>query len=130
MDPVFLTEQEVIEIHAEMLAEYGGSPGLRDQGLLDSAVAQPRVTFGDQFLHGSLHEMAAAYLFHLVRNHPFVDGNKRTGAASAIVFLLMNGLTSTASEDEYYDLVIAVAKGRIDKIQIAEFFQHNTTTDS
>ncbi|HYQ81440.1 MAG TPA: Fic family protein, partial [Anaeromyxobacteraceae bacterium] len=74
--PAFLTLDEVLALHADQIGRYGGSPGLRDLGLLESALAAPRATFGGEHLHGSLPEMAAAYLFHLVRNHPFVDGNK------------------------------------------------------
>lgn len=128
MDPEFLILEEVLEIHTDMLAEYGGAAGIRDRGLLNSAVAMPAATFSDQFLHSSLYEMAAAYLFHLVQNHPFVDGNKRTGAASALVFLTMNGLNLTATEEEFYDVVIEVADGRLDKSQIAEFFREHTET--
>ncbi len=72
----FLTLEDALALHASRIARYGGSLGLRDLGLLESALAVPSATFGGQFLHGSLSEMAAAYLFHLVKNHPFVDGNK------------------------------------------------------
>lgn len=126
MEPVFLTLDEVIEIHTDMLTEYGGSEGIRDLGLLKSAVAMPAASMSDQYLHSSLYEMAAAYLFHIVQNHPLVDGNKRTGAAAALVFLTMNGLNLTATEDDYYDLVIAVSEGKLDKSQIAEFFREQT----
>ena len=69
------------------MARYGGLPGLRDEGLLESAVAQAVATFGGEYLHNDIFQMAAAYLFHIVQNHPFVDGNKRAGAAAAVVFL-------------------------------------------
>ncbi len=126
MEPAFLTLEEILEIHAEMLSDYGGATGIRDLGLLNSAMAMPEAAFSGQYLHSSLYEMAAAYLFHLVQNHPFVDGNKRTGAAAALVFLTTNGLNLTSSEEDYYDLVIAVAEGRRDKSQIAEYFRLNT----
>ena len=80
MDPVFLTRTEILAIHADQLRRYGGAGGIRDEGLLDSALAAPQSAFGGEFLHAGLHEMAAAYLFHLVSNHPFLDGNKRVGA--------------------------------------------------
>jgi len=75
-----------------MIKTYGGSEGLRDAGLLHSAIAVPQASFGGNYLHAGLFEMAAAYLYHIVQNHPFVDGNKRTGAAAAIVFLAMNDI--------------------------------------
>ena len=90
MDPVFLSLDEVLEIHEQQIELYRGSHGIRDSGGLESAVATPQATFGGEFLHRSLPAMAAAYLFHLCQNHPFLDGNKRAGANAAITFLLMN----------------------------------------
>jgi prophage maintenance system killer protein len=80
MDPVFLSIDEVLEIHLQQIERYGGSAGLRDAAGLESAVATPQATFGGEFLHSSIPAMAAAHLFHLCLNHAFVDGNKRTGA--------------------------------------------------
>jgi len=91
-EPEFLDLEEVLEIHALQLAEFGGLGGLRDQRLLESAVAQARATAFGQLLHGDLFEMAAAYLFHIVKNHAFVDGNKRTALLAALVFLDINGV--------------------------------------
>lgn len=88
MEPVFVTLDEVFAIHRDQIERYGGAPGVRDQGLLLSALAQPAATFGEGFLHADLHEMAAAYLFHLIQNHPFVDGNKRVAAVAAAVLLV------------------------------------------
>ena len=90
MDPLFLSLDEVLEIHEQQIERYGGSHGIRDAGGLESAMATPQATFGGEFLHRSIPTMAAAYLFHLCQNHPFIDGNKRTGANAAITFLLMN----------------------------------------
>jgi death on curing protein len=90
MEPVFLTLDEVLEIHEQQIELYGGSHGLRDPGALESAVATPQATFGGEYLHTTIPEMASAYLFHLAQNHPFIDGNKRVGANAAIAFLLMN----------------------------------------
>ncbi|MCL4236133.1 MAG: type II toxin-antitoxin system death-on-curing family toxin [Deltaproteobacteria bacterium] len=123
MEPTFLTVEELLEIHADQVTRYGGSPGLRDEGLLRSAAAMPSSTFGGEFLHADLAEMAAAYLFHIVANHPFIDGNKRTGAAAAIVFLEMNDSELMATEGDYEALVLAVAKDEADKTRIAEFFR-------
>src|SRR5438128_11544386 len=111
MTPTFLTLDEVLAIHRDQIARYGGAPGIHDPGLLQSALAQPQAGFGGQFLHTDLFEMAAAYLFHIVQNHPFIDGNKRVGAVSAIVFLRMNNQDINATEDELEALVLTLAQG-------------------
>lgn len=117
----FLTLDEALALHADQIARYGGRPGLRDVALLESALALPAATFGLHFLHTSLSEMTAAYLFHLVRNRPFVDGNKRAGLICALVFLGLNGHRLDAEEDELTDLVMGVAAGRITKAEVAVF---------
>lgn len=86
----FLDIDHAMRLHRSLIEAYGGSEGIRDVGLLHSALAVPRASFGGEFLHQDLFEMAAAYLYHIVQNHPFIDGNKRTGAAAAIIFLSMN----------------------------------------
>ncbi|MBX7166860.1 MAG: type II toxin-antitoxin system death-on-curing family toxin [Pirellulales bacterium] len=121
--PQFLMLDDVLETHAQQIANYGGSEGLRDVGLLLSAVAQPEATFGGQYLHRDLFEMAAAYLFHLVQNHPFVDGNKRVGLEAALLFLEINGHSIEATDDLLVDLVLKTAQGQASKPQIAEFFR-------
>ena len=103
MNPVFLTLGEILEIHQDQINRYGGASGIRDIGLLQSAIAMPSASFGGQFLHSDLFEMAAAYLFHISQNHPFVDGNKRTGAVAAIVFLALNDIELDADDDELWD---------------------------
>ncbi|MGH7427184.1 MAG: type II toxin-antitoxin system death-on-curing family toxin [Candidatus Methylomirabilaceae bacterium] len=123
MSPVFLSLEEVIEIHRDMISRYGGSAGIRDIDLLQSAVTIPQASFGGQFLHADLFEMAAAYLFHIVQNHPFVDGNKRVGAMAAFTFLKLNDLTLAARDVEFEDVVLAVAKGKLGKAAVAEFFR-------
>ncbi len=122
-EPTFLTLDEVLAIHAELVSRYGGSPGIRDLGLLESALAVPKASFGGEYLHGSLSEMAAAYLFHVVRNHPFVDGNKRAGLAAAIAFLGLNGQWLEADPVELGELVVAVAAGRATKADVAVALQ-------
>jgi death on curing protein len=124
----FLTLQEAVEIHRDQIERYGGSEGVRDFGLLQSALAMPMAQFGGEFLHSDMHEMAAAYLYHLVQNHPFIDGNKRVGAAAALVFLSMNELEMTADEDAYADLVLSVARGETKKSAVAEFIRAHTRT--
>jgi death-on-curing protein len=89
MTPVFLTTEEVLVIQADQIRRYGGSEGLRDENLLLSALAMPQSGFGGEYLHGDDFEMAAAYLFHIVMNHPFIDGNKRVGAVAARLFLTL-----------------------------------------
>jgi death-on-curing protein len=126
VDPTFLTLDEVVAIHRDQIERYGGSPGVRDWGLLKSAIALPAATFGGQYLHSDHCEMAAAYLFHLVQNHPFIDGNKRVGAVAADVFLTMNDLKLDVSQDNFADVVLEVAHGKKSKSAIAEFFRTHT----
>lgn len=118
----FLSIAEVMAIHEDMIHRYGGSLGLRDLPLLESAVGMPEATFGGQYLHDGIPSMAAAYCFHLVANHPFIDGNKRVGAAAANVFLEMNGWTLDSDNDSYAEFVLGVASGRIDKREATCFF--------
>jgi death-on-curing protein len=90
MEPLFLTLDEMFEIHRQQIEIYGGPDGLRDPAALESATATPMATFEGRYLHPTIPAMAAVYLFHVCRNHPFVDGNKRTSANAAIMFLMMN----------------------------------------
>jgi len=129
MEPTFLTLSEVIAIHKDQIARYGGQEGIRDVGLLQSAVAMPAAAFGGKYLHTDLFEMAAAYLFHLVQNHPFIDGNKRAGGAATVVFLELNDARLEAGEDEFEQLVMSVATGRMSKSAVAEFLRVNTTAE-
>jgi death on curing protein len=122
-DPAFLTLDEVLGIHADQVRWYGGASGLRDLDLLRSAIAMPETTFDGEFLHPSVFEMAAAYLFHLARNHPFVDGNKRTVFMCALVFLGLNGERLEADPDAIYALVDGIARGNVDKAEASVFFR-------
>ena len=119
----FLNLAEVMEIHRDQIARYGGSAGLRDLNMLKSAVAMPQATFGGTFLHSDIFEMAAAYLFHVVKNHPFLDGNKRVGAVAAIVFLELNGYDFTAREQELAETVFGLARSELTKADIALFIR-------
>ena len=123
MNPTFLSIGEVLEIHRDQINRYGGDPGIRDLGLLQSALAMPAAGFGGRFVHGDLYEMAAAYLFHIVQNHPFVDGNKRTGVVAALVFLALNDVIVVAAEDDFERVVRAVAEGDAAKATLSEFFR-------
>jgi len=126
MDEIdFLSLDDVQFAHRDQIQRYGGDAGVRDLGLLESAIAQPQATFDDQQLHAFPFEMAAAYLFHIVQNHPFVDGNKRTGAVAALLFLDLNGVEITAPPGALYDLTIAVARGEAGKPEVATFLSEH-----
>jgi death-on-curing protein len=120
---VFLTLDDIIESHQSQIDTYGGSHGIRDIGLLESAIAQPEASFGGQYLHADIFQMAAAYIYHLVMNHPFVDGNKRVGLEAALIFLEINNENLNASDEELVDLVLKTTAGQIGKREIAEFFR-------
>ncbi len=124
-EPHFLTLDEVLGIHADQIRMYGGASGLRDLELLQSAIAMPETTFDGEYLHPSLFEMAAAYLFHLARNHPFVDGNKRTALMCALVFLGLNGERQRADPDDLYFLVDGVSAGKADKAEVSVFLRRH-----
>ena len=117
-----LTASAVRAIHAEVIAANGGSKGLRDEGLLESAVAAPQATFGGEPLMQNTGEIAAAYLFYLCRNHPFVDGNKRTALAACLVFLEVNGLLPKRRLPlaAWESLVLDIAASRLDRNQTTQ----------
>ena len=122
----FLSLDDIIVIHNDQIDRYGGSPGIRDVGLLQSAASVPSATFQSDYLHHDIFLMAAAYLFHITQNHPFVDGNKRTWAVAALVFLEINGITVNAPQNDLEHLVRRVASGQVDKEAIAIFLKsHN-----
>lgn len=123
MTPQFLSLDQIFAIHKDQLGLYGGESGLRDMGLLQSALAMPPSGFGDEYFHKDLYEMGAAYLFHIVKNHPFVDGNKRVGFVASYIFLRLNGVLVTASEDAYEKMTLDVAQGKVDKAAVAAFFR-------
>ncbi|MBU6173710.1 MAG: type II toxin-antitoxin system death-on-curing family toxin [Planctomycetes bacterium] len=123
LQPWFLDIDHTMRLHRSLIETYGGSEGIRDVGLLHSALAMPQASFGGEFLHRDLFEMAAAYLYHLVQNHPFIDGNKRTGAAAAIIFLSMNDMDLIVEEEPLVDLVLQVACGAVGKQEVAAFMR-------
>jgi death-on-curing protein len=116
----FLTLAEVIEIHNDQMQRYGGHAGIRDMNLLSSAVAMPYATFSGKFLHADIFEMAAAYAFHISQNHPFIDGNKRTALASALVFLEMNKISISDPDGKLYEAMIKLASGKLSKNKFAD----------
>jgi death on curing protein len=119
----FLTLEEVTAIHNNQIDLYGGTHGIRDLGLLQSAIAMPSAGFGGEYLHIDVFEMAAAYVFHIAQNHPFLDDNKRTASASAIVFLKLNKMVIEPEEDAYEDLVRQIPSGQANKSNLAKFFR-------
>jgi len=122
-DPEFLTLDEVLELHEDEIAHYGGDPGIRDAGLIASAVAMPQQSFGGEFLHEGLFEMAAAYAFHLAESQAFIDGNKRTGLAAAYAFLALNGYRLVEPDDRLYLAMLAIGSHELDKAGLAEVFR-------
>ncbi len=127
MELVFLTLEEVLAIHREQIDLYGGRGGVRDLGLLQSALAAPQAGTISGYLHGDLSDMASAYVYHIVRNHPFVDGNKRTGALAAVVFLALNGTGLDAPLGDFEKLVRGVAAGTVPRARVAEFLREHQT---
>ncbi|MBI5235364.1 MAG: type II toxin-antitoxin system death-on-curing family toxin [Deltaproteobacteria bacterium] len=124
---LFLGLDEIVEIHCDQIKRYGGSPNIRDIKLLQSAVAMSEAGFGNDYLHADIYEMAAAYLFYIIRNHPFIDGNKRTGAATAAVFLMLNGIELHAGDVSFVRMVRSVAEGKIAKVTVAAFFRKHAS---
>lgn len=121
--PRFLTISQVLDIHQDEINSFGGTSGVRDEGLLDSALAQPQATFGGELLHPTIGEQAAAYLYHLAMNHPFIDGNKRTAFAVMDTFITLNGYSLNLSEEEAYNLVIQVVQREMSKEELSAFLE-------
>lgn len=117
-DYVHLTTEIVEEIHAEAIVRFGGSTGIREVALLESAVAAPQASFGGKSPYADLIEVAGAYLFYLCRNHPFIDGNKRAALGAGIVFLRLNGIKPKADGPEWEALTLAVAAGEIERDEV------------
>ena len=120
---LFLSTEQVLEIHREMIERYGGDPGVRDIGIIESAVMMPQQTFGGLWLHPTMGAMAAAYLFHLCSNHGFVDGNKRTALATALVFLDANGHQLEFTRVELERMTLYVAASKLDKDRLTRKFK-------
>ena len=110
-----LTVEIVCEIHAEAIARFGGSDGVREIALLESAVAAPQASFGGKSPYADIAEVAAAYLYYVCKNHPFIDGNKRAALGACIVFLRLNGIEPKADGPEWEELTLAVAASEIDR---------------
>lgn len=122
----YLTLVEILELHRRIIQQSGGTLGIRDLGLLESAIAQPRMTFGGEYLYPTSTEKAAAIGFSIIMNHPFIDGNKRTGHAATETFLILNGLEINAPVDEQEELILNIASGNLSREEFAAWLQAHT----
>jgi death-on-curing protein len=120
---IFLAVEDVLFLHADTIGIDGGSPGMRDHGLLDAAVAMPRQQFGGTFLHADLAAMAAAYLFHIAQNHPFVDGNKRAAVMAALSFLHVNDVDYPLDPHDLEITTRKVAAGEMTKDDLTKWLR-------
>lgn len=123
----FIPNDVVLTIHTDLLQRYGGRPGVRDPGLLDSALAQPKMTVGGKFVHRTLFDKAAAYGYHVCKNHSFVDGNKRVAFVLMDIFLQKNGWEIVAHEEEAYAKLMALASGKLTKAELASWLKEHSS---
>ena len=119
----FLPEATILAIHEDQIRLYGGTYGVRDAANLDSALHMPQAQFAGEYLHPTIFHIAAAYGFHLCQNHPFIDGNKRTAGMVMFTFLALNGYELTATEADYYTVMMAVASSRMTKEKLVDWLQ-------
>lgn len=124
-DIVFIPKYVLLYFHEQLIGLYGGTLGIRDEGMLDSALEQPKAMFGGSFVHTSITKMAAAYGFHLCNNHPFVDGNKRIAFVAMDTFLQKNGFEISATEKEVYKIMIKLASGKLTKEELTIWLENN-----
>ena len=122
----FLPEELVTIIHSDLLQRYGGKAGIRDVALLQSDLAQPKVTVGRKFVHKSVFDKAAAYGFHLCKNHPFIDGNKRVAFVLMDLFLQRNGWEIAANEEDAYSLMIDLSSGNVSKTELSSWLKNHS----
>lgn len=125
---IFITVEEVIDYHVELLQVFGGAQGIRDMGLLILAVEIPKASFIDQDLYDTVFEKGAAYLYHMIANHPFVAGNQRIALLTALVFFRVNNILIAVDSSELEGVVLAVEAGRMKKAEIADFFKKTATS--
>lgn len=130
MEIYFLTLAKVKIIHLEQINKYGGLHGIRDINLLDSALHYPQATFDQHYVHQDIYHMAAAYAFSIIKNHPFLDGNKRTGLAAALLFLDFNDITLETSQEELFDMAMQIAVSKISEEEIALFFKSKSSRNN
>ncbi len=120
--PIFVTREVLDDIHADSLHQFGGSPGVRDEGLIDSALGSAMNTF--HYGSGDLFDIAAAYAFHIAQAQAFIDGNKRTGIGAALTFLEYNGITTRLDDGTLYNAMIDVADRKLEKTGLAELLRN------
>lgn len=125
-EPRFFDVSDILAMHAELLELSGGSPGLRDLWLLESAIQQPQSGIGDQYFHPTIPAMAAAYLFYIAKNHAFVDGNKRVAAAACFVFLVEHDFDYDLDDDQIIDMTERVASSEMDKDELIAYLDAHT----
>jgi len=121
----FLNKEVILYFHSKLISEYGGSSGLRDEGLLVSALSQAAVTIDGEYLHRDIIEMAAAYGFYLCKDHAFVDGNKRIALVAIDTFLQLNGCELIAGEKETYVIMLQLAAGELTKQELTKWIRDN-----
>lgn len=126
IEPVWIDKGQVLAIHARQLSEHGGSSGVRDENLLESALARPQNLLANSENSPSLGRLAAAYAFDIARNHPFVDGNKRTALVVSFVFLILHGIVITATREERYFVFYDLAAGHISEEELTAWFEKNS----
>jgi death-on-curing protein len=126
-DVTFIDKEHIFRLHKLAIDDFGGAIDVRDADLIDSALAQPMATFGGDFLHATIQEMAAAYYYHISQNQGFSDGNKRTGFLALFTFLKINGHDLTVPSDYVWPVLLRVANGELEKADLAEFLTHHTT---
>ncbi len=124
-DMRFLGISEVIAINQDQINLYGGLHGIRSYELLESAIYEPQASFDGEYLYKDIVEMATCYLFGIIKNHPFFDGNKRTGILCAFLFLLRNDVNLSVSQEAFYNLAIDIAASKIDKEAVITFFKEH-----
>jgi len=125
---IFLSKKLILLFHEQLIQIYGGSYGVRDEKLLDSALGQPKATFEGKYLHDNLMKMAATYGYHICNNHPFIDGNKRIALVAMDVFLQRNGYEIIANEKETYKMMMELANGELSKDELVLWLEKNTSS--
>ncbi len=119
----FLTKEIVLAFHEDQLKQYGGKEGVRDESLLESALAQPEASFGGDYVHTDIYHMAAAYGYHICQNHPFFDGNKRTALIAMYTFLFVNGYRIVADKKSLFAIMMDLANGKVSKDELSEYLK-------
>jgi len=122
----FLNKEIVIAFHKDQIAQFGGKTGIRDETLLESALAQPEASFGGEYVHTDIFQMAAAYGYHICQNHPFFDGNKRTALIAMYTFLFVNGYRIVADKKSLFAIVIGLASGQVSKDELSEYLKNHS----